>query len=174
MDPSFSQPDEAIAYNQPPANLSTSTTQPNSKAPVPPAPWASQTTTFPASNNESPSFPQFSAATAEILKRLHANQGNATGTPAFEAKRAEVLQNYVTSDKLPTPPPVANAGRRGRGGRVGTPSGLKGDTGGPSMGNTPASGRGSGRGRGRGRGGGRGSKRKRAESVDSDVSPSFH
>ncbi|KAF2687210.1 hypothetical protein K458DRAFT_296867 [Lentithecium fluviatile CBS 122367] len=177
MDPADSQPRNPAASNRPPNPLVPS--QPAPKAPIPPAPWASQTSTFAA--NESPSFPQFSAATAEILKRLQANQGNATGTPAFEAKRAEVLQNYVTSDKLPTPPPVANAGRRGRGGRVGTPSALKGEPGVSSMGSTPASGRGSGRGRGRGRGGARGGKRKRAETQqpsdtlqdDSDISSSY-
>lgn len=181
MDPTNPEPNDPTAFNRPPhpgssahSHLSTFTVQSSPKAPIPPSPWASQTTTFPASNSDSPSFPQFSAATAEILKRLQANQGNATGTPAFEAKRAEVLQNYVTSDKLPTPPPVANAGRRGRGGRVGTPSALKGEAGVSSTGSTPASGRGAGRGRGRGRGGGRGGKRKRADSLDSDVSGDFH
>ncbi|KAF9739994.1 transferase family III-like protein [Paraphaeosphaeria minitans] len=151
--------------------LSTSTAQTTPSAPIQPSPWASQTTIGSASNSSGPSFPQFSAATAEILKRLQANQGNATaGTAAFEAKRAEVLQNYVTSDKLPTPPPVAGNGRRGRGGRVGTP--LKTDSAGP----TPTS-KGTGRGKGRGRGGGRGGKRKRAESEesddDSDISSSY-
>jgi len=175
------QPDDPSASNRPPNPGSgahsippTTPSQSGPKAPAPPSPWASQTTTFPASNSDSPSFPQFSAATAEILKRLQANQGNATGTPAFEAKRAEVLQNYVTSDKLPTPPPVANAGRRGRGGRVGTPNALKGEARVSSTGSTPASGRGSGRGRGRGRGGGRGGKRKRAESVESEASCDFN
>lgn len=142
-----------------PAN-STPAPQSVSKPPIP-SPWESQTSTFPASSSGSSGFPQFSPSTAEILKRLQASNTNATGTPAFEAKRAEVLQSYVTSDKLPTPPPVANSGRRGRGGRP------------PSMQSTPASGRGSrgsGRGRGRGRGGGRGGKRKRAESVENDVS----
>lgn len=149
-------------------STSTSTAQTTPKIPIPPLPWASQNTIASASNASGPSFPQFSAATAEILKRLQANQGNATaGTAAFEAKRAEVLQNYVTSDKLPTPPPVAGAGRRGRGARVGTP--LKPDGVAGSATQTPASGRGSGRGRGRGRGGGKGGKRKRADSVDSDV-----
>lgn len=149
--------------------VSTSTAQSTPKASIPPSPWASQNPITSASNPSGPSFPQFSAATAEILKRLQANQGNATaGTAAFEAKRAEVLQNYVTSDKLPTPPPVAGSGRRGRGGRVGTP--LKPEAVAGSAGSTPASGRGSGKGRGRGRGGGKGGKRKRAESAESDVS----
>jgi hypothetical protein len=127
--------------------------------------------TVPTTSNSGPlSFTNFSASTAELLKRLHASNSNATGTAAFEAKRAEVLQNFVTSDKLPTPPPVANSGRRGRGGKTGTPVSVKTDTMAGTMGTTPASGRGSGRGRGRGRGGGRGGKRKRAESVESDVS----
>lgn len=157
------------APTQPPA-VSTFTAQSTPKVPIASSTWGPRTTSTPTSHSSGPSFPQFSAATAEILKRLQANQGNATaGTAAFEAKRAEVLQNYVTSDKLPTPPPIAGSGRRGRGGRVGTP--LKAEGGAGSAGSTPASGRGSGRGRGRGRGGGggKGGKRKRAESVDSDV-----
>ncbi|KAF1978662.1 hypothetical protein BU23DRAFT_587045 [Bimuria novae-zelandiae CBS 107.79] len=175
MDPPNSRKPETAAPNRPNSTsgadsqptVSTSTSHPTPKVPIPPPAWASQNAAASASNSGGPSFPQFSAATAEILKRLQANQGNATaGSAAFEAKRAEVLQNYVTSDKLPTPPPVAGSGRRGRGGRVGTP--LKAEGGVGSTGSTPASGRGSGRGRGRGRGGGRGGKRKRAESVDSD------
>ena len=165
--------DQQTATNTLPTNSSTSTPQPASKPPIPPSPWAAQTTTFSATSSGSPSFPQFSAATAEILKRLQAHQGNATGTPAFEAKRAEVLQNYVTSDRLPTPPSIPASGRRGRGGKVGTPSGLKTEGTAGSAASTPASGRGSGRGRGRGRGGARGGKRKRAESVDSDVGCPF-
>ncbi|KAF1959579.1 hypothetical protein CC80DRAFT_489702 [Byssothecium circinans] len=161
-----------------PTTLSTSTPQPQLQpkmpAPTQAAPWAAHTTTFPASSSGASNFPQFSASTAEILKRLQASNSNATGTPAFEAKRAEVMQNYMTSDKLPTPPPVANTGRRGRGGRNAT---AGREAGGGSTGSTPASGRGSGRGRGRGRGGGRGGKRKRAESVesddDSDISSSY-
>ncbi|PVI07364.1 hypothetical protein DM02DRAFT_608902 [Periconia macrospinosa] len=155
----------------------------NSTGSKPPAPWASQTTTFSASSSGSPGFPQFSATTAEILKRLQASNSNATGTPAFEAKRAEVLQSYVTSDKLPTPPPVANSNRRGRGGRIATPKMVNSAAGStnstPASGRGRGSGRGSGRGRGRGsgRGGGRGGKRKRAESVesddDSDISSSY-
>lgn len=175
MDPPDSKTAGSPAPNRPVSvsgapsqpDLSRSTVQTTPSAPIQPAPWASQNPIGSASNSSGPSFPQFSAATAEILKRLQANQGNATaGTAAFEAKRAEVLQNYVTSDKLPTPPPVAANGRRGRGGRVGTP--LKTESGAGSAGTTPAS-RGSGRGRGRGRGGGRGGKRKRAESDESDV-----
>ncbi|CAI6340217.1 unnamed protein product [Periconia digitata] len=160
---------------------STPAQQTTSKSPAASTPWTSQTTTFPASNSGPSGFTQFSASTAEILKRLQASNTNATGTPAFEAKRAEVLQSYVTSDKLPTPPPVANSNRRGRGGRTATPKMVDGATG--SAQSTPASGRGSGRGRGRGkgrgsaRGGGRGGKRKRPESEesddDSDISSSY-
>lgn len=155
------------------ANISAQTPQPS--APVPPA-WSAQMSTFPASNGAAggPSFHQFSASTAAILERLHGTgSSHASATAAFEAKKAEIMQAYVTSDKLPTPPPVPNSGRRGRGGRVGTPSGLKSDVG---AGASPAtSGRGSGRGRGRGgrgRGGRRGGKRKRSEESDeeSDVS----
>ncbi|KAF2865890.1 hypothetical protein BDV95DRAFT_530302 [Massariosphaeria phaeospora] len=155
-------------------NLSHAASAP--RTPMPPT-WSSQTSSFPAQNGAAaaPSYPQFSASTAEILKRISANTGVAAGAAAFEAKKQEVLQNFVTSDKLPTPPPIPNAGKRGKaGGRVGTPSALKTALGAasasPATTATPASARGSGRGRGRGRGGGRGGKRKRAESVESDVS----
>lgn len=173
MDPPNPQNPDLIPHNQPNAaggppsqpNHSTSIAQTNQTVPASATPWASQTTTNTASNMGGPSFPQFSAATAEILKRLQANQGNAAGSAAFEAKRAEVLQNYVTSDKLPTPPPVVGNGRRGRGGRVSTPSALKTEG---SATTSPAT-RGSARGRGRGRGGGKAGKRKRNESEESDV-----
>ncbi|KAF2191347.1 hypothetical protein K469DRAFT_622924 [Zopfia rhizophila CBS 207.26] len=160
-----------------------SSTQPST---VPPSaatrPWSSQSPIF-ANNNTAPNFPQFSASTEEILKRVSANASHAAGTAAFEAKKAEILQTFMTSDKLPTPPPIPNSGRRGGrgGGRVGTPSQLKSEVSGiggtPGASSTPGSGRGSGRGRGRGRGGGKGGKRKRAESVesenDSDISSSY-
>lgn len=166
-----------------PPNLATSTQQQQqstkSSSPVPSSlSWASQSPAL-ATTTIGPStgFSDFSAATAEILNRIRSgNSGHAAGTPAFEAKRAEVLQSYVTSDKLPTPPPIANSGRRGRGGRVGTPSQLKTDiAASPGVGATPTSARGSSRGRprGRGRGGGRGGKRKRSESESSDVSFKF-
>jgi hypothetical protein len=135
----------------------------------------SQSPVFASHNGAAPNFPQFSASTEEILKRVSANASVGAGSPSFEAAKAKVLQNMVTSDKLPTPPPLANSGRRGgRGGRIGTPSALKSEiTGDPkpvmAATGTPTSGRGRGRGRGRG-GGGRGGKRKRAESVDSEVS----
>ncbi|KAF2133229.1 hypothetical protein P153DRAFT_381668 [Dothidotthia symphoricarpi CBS 119687] len=164
------------------ANMSAQTPHPS--ASMPPA-WSAQMSTFPANNGAAggPSFHQFSASTAAILERLHGTGGShASGSAAFEAKKAEIMQAYVTSDKLPTPPPVPNSGRRGRGGRVGTPSALKSDAGA-----SPAtSGRGSGRGRGRGgrgRGGRRGGKRKRSEESeeeesddddeDSDISSSY-
>lgn len=138
---------------------------PQSNAPA----WSANMSSFQA-NTGAPSFPQFSASTAAILERLQGKgNGSTSGSAAFEAKKAEILQNYMTSDKLPTPPPIASAGKRGRGGRVATPT-LPRIAPGPS----PAgSGRGSGRGRGRGRGGrgGRGGKRKRSDSDrDDDVS----
>jgi hypothetical protein len=145
---------------------------PTSNSTAPP-PWSSQPSALSASAGPPAGFGQFSATTAEILNRIRAgNTGPTTGTPAFEAKRAEVLQNYVTSDKLPTPPPIANTGRRGKGGRAGTPSGLKSEVvAANATGGTPTSARASGRGRGKGRGGrsGRGGKRKRSDSFESEV-----
>jgi hypothetical protein len=185
MSSSRPSPDASQAANRlsNPANASTSTVQPTTSSASPaPSSWVEFNAASPSpgvAQNGVPStaFPQFSATTAEILNRIRAN-GPATGTPAFEAKRAEVLQSYVTSDKLPTPPPIAGAGRRGRGGRTHTPSQLKMEIGASPGSGT--SGRGSGRGRGRGRGGrgGRGGKRKRSESFDSedddsDISTSY-
>ncbi len=135
--------------------------------------WSAQMSTFPANNGAAAgsSFPQFSASTAAILERLQGKGGLASGSAAFEAKRAEILQNYVTSDKLPAPPPIPNNARRGRGGRTGTPSTLKMEVGVEPAPTPSARGSGRGRGRGRGRGGGRGGKRKRSESdEDSGVS----
>ncbi|KAI1519384.1 PHD-finger [Pyrenophora tritici-repentis] len=164
------------------ANMSGPAPSSHSTTPMPPA---SQMSSFPVNNTgatSAPSFPEYSASTAAILERLQGKSGHAAGSAAFEAKRAEILQSYVTSDKLPTPPPIMGPGRRGRGGRVGTPSGLKTEVGASPAG-PPTSGRGSGRGRGRGRGGrgGRGGKRKRSESEeesdnddsDSNVSDSY-
>ena len=153
------------------SNLSAAqTTSKPSTAPAPPS-WPASAMPMPLIDS-APNFPQFSASTAAILSRLQASRGDVAGSLAFEAKKAEVMQNYVTSDKLPTPPPIANTGKRGKGGgRIA----LKTDVGGaatPTTGATPTSARGSGRGRGRGRGGrsgGRGGKRKRADSVESDV-----
>ncbi|KAH9877588.1 hypothetical protein IAQ61_002955 [Plenodomus lingam] len=98
-------------------STTTATTPPTTTPPVP-----TSASTAAASGS---SFPQFSASTAAILERLQGNGGHASRHAALEAKRAEILQKYVTSDKLPTPPPMPTTGRRGRGGRVGTPSGLK-------------------------------------------------
>ncbi|KAF2000030.1 hypothetical protein P154DRAFT_435635 [Amniculicola lignicola CBS 123094] len=140
------------------------------------------TSSEPAPQNGTPKVSQYSASTTELLERLRAAAAHGSGSAAFEAKKAEVLKNYVTSDKLPTPPPIASSGRRGRGGgRGGTPSTLKTELGtaSPAGGGTPTSARGSGRGRGRGRGrgGGRGGKRKRSEDEesdnDSDISDSY-
>src|SRR5262245_59979975 len=104
MDPTKAPPASSGPASAPPnqPNLSTPAPHSASKPPVTSSPWTAQTTTFAASNGGSSGFPQFSPATAEILKRLQATRANAAGTAAFEAKRAEVLQNYVTSDKLPT------------------------------------------------------------------------
>jgi hypothetical protein len=157
-----------------PLNRSSSLHSQMSQSPGPTG-WSSQSPSLPPNAVPAPAFTHFSATTAEILNRIKAgSSAHTTGTPAFEAKRAEVLQNYMTSDKLPTPPPITNNSRRGRGGRIGTSSHLKTDASeSPAAGATPTSGRGSGRGRprGRGRGGGRGGKRKRSESFDdSEVS----
>lgn len=134
--------------------------------------WSSQMSSFPASSSvaSTPSFPQFSASTAAILERLQGKGNHASQSAAFEAKKAEILQNYVTSDKLPTPPPITNTGRRGKGGRVGTPSALKTEVSATPSTKSPA--RVSARGRGKAKGrGGRGGKRKRNDSEeDSNVS----
>ncbi|KAG9206881.1 hypothetical protein G6514_000171 [Epicoccum nigrum] len=69
--------------------------------------WSAQMSTFPVNGNVGvgPSFPQFSASTAAILERLQQGKsGHASTSAAFEAKKAEIMQNYATSDKLPTPP----------------------------------------------------------------------
>ncbi|OCK83878.1 hypothetical protein K432DRAFT_379093 [Lepidopterella palustris CBS 459.81] len=148
---------------------------------VAPKPWP-QSSAINPHNGSGPLFHQFSESTEEILKRVSANASAYAGTPGWEAAREQVLQKMVTSDKIPTPPPMSVSNRRGRGGaKVGTPSGLKSEVEGngiiPVPTSTPTSGRGRGTGRGRGRGGGRGGKRKRAESAesenDSDISSSY-
>lgn len=145
-----------------------STPQPNAPA------WQANMNTFPVnSGGTGPSYPQFSASTAAILERLQGRPsgGTASGSAAFEAKKAEILQNYVTSDKLPTPPPIVGGPRRGRGGKVGTPGTPKVTVASPAVASGRVSAR--GRGRGRGRGGGRRGKRKRRDSdEDDDVSVS--
>jgi hypothetical protein len=183
MSPPDAPNDEPSAGNGAPAAIGGAATMSAPPHPHPhteaqsttPTAWSSQMSTFPANNGAAggPNFAQYSASTAAILERIQGKNGHAAGSAAFEAKRAEILQSYVTSDKLPTPPPAASTGRRGRGGRVSTPSGLKTEVGASPSG--PSSGRASGRGRGRGRGrggrGGRGGKRKRSESdEESDVS----
>ncbi|KAF5848705.1 hypothetical protein GGP41_009787 [Bipolaris sorokiniana] len=187
MNPSNGSTDQSVADNAGGNGaISTSAVTPQSTTPMamPPA-CSSQMASSPpgatAGATSGPSFPQYSASTAAILERLQGKSGHAAGSAAFEAKRAEILQSYVTSDKLPTPPPAVATGRRGRGGRVSTPSGLKTEVG--ALPAPTSSGRASGRGRGRGRGGrgGRGGKRKRSDSDeeshnddgDSDVSDSY-
>ncbi|KAF2789510.1 hypothetical protein K505DRAFT_328193 [Melanomma pulvis-pyrius CBS 109.77] len=174
------------AANRPPPRMNA---PPNLSAPhagpkpsTAPAPPGRSSLAMPMPPQDSaPNFPQFSQSTIAILSKLQANKGDVAGSLAFEAKKAEVMQSYVTSDKLPTPPPIANTGKRGRGGGRFV---LKTDVAGtsPAPGATPTSARGSGRGRNRGRGrggGGRGGKRKRADSVDSnedadsDISSSY-
>ncbi|KAJ4412394.1 hypothetical protein N0V91_000867 [Didymella pomorum] len=120
------------------------------------------------------SFPQFSASTAAILERLQQGKsGHASTSAAFEAKKAEIMQNYATSGMLPTPLPAPAVSKRVRGGKAGTP--LKTEVGASPLGATPTSARGStrgkgrgGRGRGRGGRGGRGGKRKRSDSAEEE------
>jgi hypothetical protein len=164
---SLGAPGDASAAGNGTPNATGSASTPQSNAPA----WSAQMSTFPANSSAgtAPSFPQFSPSTAAILERLQGRtSGHASGSAAFEAKRAEILQNYVTSDKLPTPPPITSNVRRGRGGRISTPTTVKAEVGASPAG--ASSGRGSGRGRGRGRGGrgGRGGKRKRSESEEDD------
>ncbi|KZF19717.1 hypothetical protein L228DRAFT_285654 [Xylona heveae TC161] len=137
-------------------------------------------------------FPQLSASTTEILKRMKENPAAMQG---WEAAREQVLKRMVTSHNMPTPPlNTSSRGGRGRGrGRstgspaargtikVETPTSVKLSE---STTVTPSS---AGRGRGRGRGGGssasrgsgarrRGAKRKSAphdsgnDSDGSDIS----
>lgn len=170
MEPAI-PPSDTAATSNPPAKMADSASPPQANAPA----WSAQMSTFPAngSTTPGPSFPQFSASTAAILERTlqGKSSGHASGSAAYEAKRAEILQNYVTSDKLSTPPPPApSTGRRGRGGKTATPNTLKSEPGASPT--VASSGRGSGRGRGRGRGrggrGGRGGKRKRSEDDEDD------
>ncbi|KAH6616751.1 hypothetical protein C7974DRAFT_51494 [Boeremia exigua] len=171
------------------ANTTTSATPqqptpPSSNAPA----WSVQMNKFPSNGNAGPSFHQFSASTAAILERLQQGKsGHASTSAAFEAKKAEIMQNYATSDKLSTPPPAPTVSKRVRGGKAGTP--LKTEVGATPAGATPMSGRGSAKGKVRGRGrarggrGGRGGKRKRSDSAeeesdnddddDSDVSETY-
>ncbi|UPX14458.1 uncharacterized protein EKO05_0004938 [Ascochyta rabiei] len=189
MDPLNPSNEPALDVTHASANTTTTSATPQPPiAPSTPA-WSAQMNTFPVNGNAGagPSFPQFSASTAAILERLQQGKsGHASTSAAFEAKKAEIMQNYATSDKMPTPPPALTASKRGRRGKAGTP--LKTEVGASPAGVTPTSGRGSGRGRGRGRGrgqggrGGRAGKRKRSDSAeeesdddddDSDASESY-
>lgn len=163
------------------ANTTTSVTPQQPLAPSSTTPaWSAQMNIFSVNGSAGAgsSFPQFSASTAAILERLQQGKsGHASTSAAFEAKKAEIMQNYATSDMLPTPLPAPAVSKRVRGGKAGTP--LKTEVGASPLGATPTSARGStrgkgrgGRGRGRGGRGGRGGKRKRSDSAEeeSDVS----
>ena len=128
--------------------------------------------------NVAASFPQLSATTEEILKRVSANASAHTGGPGWEAARQQVLQSMVTSDKLLAPVVMTSKRGRGRGkarvaaGGIGRGAGDFGRVNAQGLTNgTPSVGRvrGGRGGRGRGRGRGRGGKRKRAESASSVV-----
>ncbi|KAI9810910.1 MAG: hypothetical protein M1827_005769 [Pycnora praestabilis] len=138
---------------------------------------ASSPETSPRVNGSSggPNFPQFSASTTEILKRMNATNGG--GTPDWEAAREQVLKRMVTTQNMPVAsPPTSGTGTGRRGGRGAAKVGS------PAVGGTIRVDNGiephlTGRGRGRGRGGtrgrasgGRGGKRKRVkvESEESD------
>lgn len=137
-------------------------------------------TAMPSANGNTLTFGttgQYSAATAEVLRRMSENAAAHSGTPGYEAAREQILRGIVTADKLPVPPPMST-GKRGRGGRGGISRAdslaRASATSGPS--HTPEATRGRPRGRprgrGRGRGTGRGGKRKREDSEveASDVS----
>ncbi|KAI9757921.1 MAG: hypothetical protein M4579_003257 [Chaenotheca gracillima] len=132
------------------------------------APSTAQTGAKP---NGPASFPQLSASTEEILKRMSANGGV---QPGWEAAREQVLQRMKTSHNIQTPPPAQASGRgRGRGGRGSSAS--KGRSPGtasaandvPASAPTTAPGRGRAGARGRG-GSGRGGKRKRIKKEDDE------
>lgn len=122
------------------------------------------------------SFPQYSASTEEILKRMSANGGAQAG---WEAAREQVLQRMITSQNIITSQPTGPSRGRGRasGGNSGraettSTSAAKLDTprkaSGTTAGSPPTT---SGRGRGgwRGRGGaGRGGRRRRVKKEDDD------
>lgn len=167
-----------------------STSAPQSQPPTNPPPNApsdyqnANPNTSNGSTSATSPFPQYSASTAEILKRVSAN---ALGTQGWQAAREQVLKSMVTTESIATPPPAPTASKRGRGGSRGGSAAAKteaavGGNGASSSAasSSPAVGRGRGGGRGRGRGGGRGGKRKRANSEevsddanDSDISNSY-
>ncbi|KAF3037353.1 hypothetical protein E8E12_006087 [Didymella heteroderae] len=131
MDPSDPSKEHALDVNRAShstatiANTTTSATPQQLLAPSSNTPaWSAQMNTFPVNGiaGAGSSFPQFSASTAAILERLQQGKsGHASTSAAFEAKKAEIMQNYATSDKLPTPPPASTVSKRGRGGKAGTP-----------------------------------------------------
>ena len=131
----------------------------------------------------SPTFPQLSASTEAVLKRV------GKGSSAWDMAREIVLKGMITTQTIPTPQPTTRGSRRGgrgssRGGRVLPTSAPTNGATNASVTATPnstpvsssGSSRGRGSGRGRGRGGGRPSKRRRASSEDSEVCtpPMFH
>ncbi|KAL1636502.1 hypothetical protein SLS56_001085 [Neofusicoccum ribis] len=130
----------------------------------------------------------FSASTEEILRRVSANASAHVGTPGYEAAREQVLKSMVTSDKIPTPPPMSANKRGARGGskaaltssstpRPESTAGAGESSATPASAASVTSARGRASGRGRGRGGSRGGKRKRADTPDSeddsDISSSY-
>lgn len=143
-----------------------------SASPSPPVPI------MPGANGGTSTF-GYSAATAELLRRMSENAAAHTGTPDYQAAREQILRGIVTSDKLPVPPPMTT-GKRGRGGRGGLTraDSMARTSATPTAFQTPETTRGRPRGRprgrGRGRGSGRGGKRKREDSDAemSDVSMS--
>jgi hypothetical protein len=180
---SFPQPGDTLngsiadspAHPAPSADMSVT---PGEQDPMTPSSFAAAP---PGSNGSMPSFPTYSATTAELLAKARANAAAQPGTPGYAAVREQILKSMVTSDKLPIPTQdsAVKRGRgRGRGRGAGVPRSPA--TGGaastPGSVSTPVSERGRGkvgRPRGRGRGGsgrGRGGKRKRSESMESDVS----
>lgn len=176
--------DSAPTHPWPAATTQTTTTT-TPLAPLKPATTASTAPANPSSTSPIgiPQIPTgFSASTEEILRRVSANASAHVGTPGYEAAREQVLKSMVTSDKMPTPPPMLSTKRGARGGsRAGLASsstprpesaaGAGESSATPASAASVTSARGRGNGRGRGRGGSRGGKRKRAaDTPDSEVS----
>ncbi|KAK0662448.1 SWM histone demethylase complex subunit phf1 [Lasiodiplodia hormozganensis] len=182
--------DSALASSRPlPAATSASTTTSlHSLKPAAATP-ATSTATSSASPVGFSRIPSgFSASTEEILRRVSANASAHVGTPGYEAAREQVLKSMVTSDKIPTPPPMSTAKRGSRGAprtalansstpRPESAAGAGESSATPASAASATSARGRGSGRGRGRGGSRGGKRKRADTPDSeddsDISSSY-
>lgn len=118
------------------------------------------------------SFPQLSASTEEIVKRINANGG---AQPGLQAAREQVLQRIVTSENIATPTRQTMPGRgRGRGrGRArgstgsGTRSLRERKEGAANAPSTPTSRRGRASSRGRG-GSKRGGARKRIKTEEDE------